>query len=1041
MNPQVCWSTEQIHKVMDTDALHVQHHMFLATHHPIKMYKQTSGVKVHNQGTPYDENTFLQDFLRKKEHIFVPILGESGTGKSHLVRWLEAQIDETDRKVLLIPRLTNLKEIILMILEGLEGQIFDEYRQRVQHAVGNVTLAQAKEMLHNNITLSIGPNGNHAIDQLDEFEEYFIENLPHLFRDPALLKEWFKENGVIHQLAEHIIGGNGGRLNERREFTIEDLPLNISFINDASQNTIATYSDLVSDYELQQRAVEWINQNLDQAISAMLNLSSTDLVKLMNQVRAELARKNIELVLLIEDFTVLQGIDYQLLDALIYKPADHEGSDQLCDMRVALGCTTGYFKRFEDTVLTRIDFRVMLDVGEELVSSEEIERFAAKYLNAIRMPEDRILQWFKQENKGEGLQSACHELECPFIHQCHEGFGEKDGIGLYPFNRTAIHAMYERSTKEANFNPRLLISKVLRYITENYAGAIQEGTFPSSSLFDHFGGKTTNRLTTLTKTEMERRDPVHFDRRNALIELWTIENELVDLHPYVHERFQLPMLNLGNKPSPSSIGMAEVSTTIENKKEVEGIDPGITKINVEEITSPEDLIPTEYLFKQPVKTEKKELELPNKVEELLKKVDSWANEGIISQSVTQDLREFVFEALSNFIAWDSERLNKIWFVEAGLWKKTMINFRSQSTQKSTGPILLTLPQTDIDWKDTALVLQGLIYFNHFKHWQFQNGPLYLRMTLKYLEKWSVSLLEQLRNIPLSDTRWNPLPSSIEVLAVTAAMGGVAENKSVESLSMALFNPIPSKVGRRSPEWNRLLSQLTLYRDEVIKIATSRLNILKGDSGSNRTRVIDSSEIFKRLNHFELDQLTDPPEDRINAFDKLIKCTELIQKDVFRALETELTDKLEWVRTVKTYIGEDLETKELTRIVKRALESAVSSASLREDATKISTAATRIERFPLKSTIKSIERLDMNNPFEVAVELGKLPVDQMSDIEQSIGILDQFLNLSTQKVTKDLSDLQSTEAVKNLEKIKDEIENQFNLIKDGISSICREDTLC
>ncbi|MCW3795385.1 protein DpdH [Paenibacillus sp. LS1] len=1038
MTLQVCWNTQQIHKVMDTDALHVDRHIFLATHHPIQMYKQSSGVKVHSQGAAYDENTFLHDFLDKKEHVFVPILGESGTGKSHLVRWLEAQIDPSGRKVLLIPRLTNLKEIILMILEGLEGHVFDEYRQRVQHAVGNVTLAQAKEMLHNNITLAIGPNGNHSMERLDDFEHYFIDNLPYLFRDPALLREWFKEDGIIHLLAEHIIGGNGGRLNERREFTVEDLPLNISFINQASDITISTYSDLVGDNELQQRAVNWINQNLDQAISAMLSLSSTDLVKLMNQVRAELARRDIELILLIEDFTVLQGIDYQLLDALIYKAAaDQTGEDKLCDMRVALGCTTGYFKRFEDTILTRIDFRVMLDVGEELVPSEEIERFAAKYLNAIRMPEARIVQWSTEEGKEKTLQSACSDLECPYIHQCHEAFGEVDGIGLYPFNRIALHSMYERSTKETNFNPRLLISKVLRYITENYAGAIGEGLFPPSSLFDHFGGKTENRLNTITRREMETKDPIHFDRRNVLIELWTNGYELVDLHPYVHESFKLPILNRGTTFIDSNKGIAETSSTLEDVRDSrDGI--AISQSAISSETSTKSL----SSVKESVRTGTAELGiLPTKVEELLRKVDSWGNEGIISQHVTQDLRDLVFEALNNFIAWDSVGLNKVWFTEAGLWKKTIINFRSQSTQKSTGPIQLFLPQNGDKGEDTALALQGLIYFNHFKHWEFPKGPQYLRKTVNYLERWSALLLNQLRNIPLAEGAWDPLPPAIEVLGVTAAMGGITESCSSESLTMSLFNSIPSIRGRRSPQWDKLFNQLTLHRDDITKIATSRLAVVKGDSGTSRARVIDASMVMKRLKNLELGQLTDPPDDRISAFDKLIKCAQLIQNDLLIAIESERKDKVEWAQKMKCFIGEDLETREVAKLIKKALEGSLTSASLRDDKNKISTAANRLEKFPIKSCIKSIERLETKSLLDAAVELGRLPVDQIAELEESVNILDKFLDQSTQKVERDLRDLQTNEAVQNLEKIKVEIDSQFNLITECLRSFYKEDNLC
>ncbi|MFF1538418.1 hypothetical protein, partial [[Kitasatospora] papulosa] len=377
----------------------------------------------------------------------------------------------------------------------------------------------------------------------------------------------------------------------------------------------------------------------------------------------------------------------------------------------------------------------------------------------------------------------------------------------------------------------------------------------------------------------------------------------------------------------------------------------------------------------------------------------------ISQNVTQDLRELVYDALSNFIAWDSEGLNKIWFTDVGLWKKTMINFRSQSTQKSTGPIQLTLPQREEEGKDTALALQGLIYFNHFKHWEFHSGPLYLRMTLKYLEKWSLCLLEQMRSIPLTDGRWNPLPSAIEVLAVTAAMGGLAESHSAESLTMALFNPILIKRGRRAPQWDKLFNQLILHREEITKVATSRLAVVKGDSGSSKARIIDASAVMKQLTHFELNQLTVPPEDRISAFDKLVRCAVGIQNDVLNAIESERTDKMEWAQKMKALIGEDLETKEVVKLIKKALESAVSSASLREDTIKITTAANLLEKFPIKSCIKSIERLETKSPLETALELGKLPVDQMAELEEKIGVLDKFLDQSTHKIARDLRDLQ------------------------------------
>ena len=76
----VCWKQEMLPEVMDTEALQVKKHIFLATHHPVKMYRRQ---QMHGRfsDSAYDEASFLQDFLARPNFIFVPILGNSGTGK------------------------------------------------------------------------------------------------------------------------------------------------------------------------------------------------------------------------------------------------------------------------------------------------------------------------------------------------------------------------------------------------------------------------------------------------------------------------------------------------------------------------------------------------------------------------------------------------------------------------------------------------------------------------------------------------------------------------------------------------------------------------------------------------------------------------------------------------------------------------------------------------------------------------------------------------------------------------------------------------
>ena len=77
----VCWEPEDVHNVIDTEAIQTPDHIFLATHHPMKMYRQDWG----SDAVSLDQSQFLEQFLSIEDFVFVPVLGDVGTGKSHLV--------------------------------------------------------------------------------------------------------------------------------------------------------------------------------------------------------------------------------------------------------------------------------------------------------------------------------------------------------------------------------------------------------------------------------------------------------------------------------------------------------------------------------------------------------------------------------------------------------------------------------------------------------------------------------------------------------------------------------------------------------------------------------------------------------------------------------------------------------------------------------------------------------------------------------------------------------------------------------------------
>src|SRR5436305_1984304 len=142
----VCWDPEWVDRVMNTEALQPERHVFLAVHHPVRMFRSTL-TALKGQGErgakPYSEQQFLADLLRPADFELVPVLGNAGTGKSHLVRWLYENIPQApNRHVLLVPKVdTNLWDVLhrVLSLDGVKGDPnFEDYRSRLRRARGEL---------------------------------------------------------------------------------------------------------------------------------------------------------------------------------------------------------------------------------------------------------------------------------------------------------------------------------------------------------------------------------------------------------------------------------------------------------------------------------------------------------------------------------------------------------------------------------------------------------------------------------------------------------------------------------------------------------------------------------------------------------------------------------------------------------------------------------------------------------------------------------------------------------------------------------------
>jgi hypothetical protein len=1020
----VCWRYKNVQQILNIEATQSSDYVFLATHHPIVM-KRGELIKGEIE-TTYNEQEFLRDFLAPDDFAFVPVLGGSGTGKSHLIRWLAANIKSTtNRKVLLIPKLgTNLKDIIETILNlpELQGEKFDNYRNRLKEVSSSLTEGEARQQLLNQLAIAVGNNSRRDRSKLTDAQTYLIDELDSILYDPFFRQHWLKDGGIIHRIINHILGSHKtiDSVEERREFKIEDLPMNILDVQveTAGKKSQEFYSSLLGDDDIQKETVDWLNrrEHLDEAISQVLNLGREDLQIIMREVRQTLAEKDIELILLIEDFAKFQGIDRELLEAVLARP-QQVGTKPLCAIRTALACTSGYFESLIETVRQRVTFSVNLDIGkvgeQSLVNETSIQQFVARYLNVIRQEEAEIQTWAEdtQDNSSNSKELASVCDGCEHRQACHTGFGDINGIGLYPFTPQALKQMSSR-VNSGDFNPRILLKDVLKYTLENSILHIQEGSFPSVALREHFG---KSRLSAIVQDDIKIQDPSSAERRQTLIDLWIDSDTLCDLSNEVHTAFNLPPLGVEIKKTQSK-----------------GELPGDTLIQgVSEGSQPERSL---------------EEKIPEKLGKQLEILNTWNNQGILPQEVDKNLREFIYPAVTERIEWDTEILLRGSFAgNSQIFKQRNVIFHSPRVTRGTyAGITLSLPlnpDNSDEFRETAIAFQGILQYSHYKHWKFPDGDRYFRAYAKQLELWSQYVLEQVRCRPRQSAEiWNPVPAAVELLAIAARMSGHSTS-SIEDLINAVFLDLEDKdLINRTKAWKDLFKVFQNNQDKLLEIVKSRIACTKGTSGS--FQIIDALQLLSPLKDVRKDwqPQCDLPNDLNGEYQVIQDVRQKVDELSIQAVEEERDRQLNIYQNLKSEFGEDVNKKEVIDTVKQAIEKAREVGMFgQSNSNKLVEIMDRFQRTRFSGYMETMKKIEAERDapdLHVSRLLQYLSENHqkaMNDASEFLKETDDFLNKSILRVQDKITELQSIEG-KSIDTMLESIQTGFTELENLLIEI-------
>lgn len=512
-----CWSEAAARAVLQTEALANREAAFLATHQPIRDF-EIAGTRCGEIAEATDTAVLAALSAPGIRHAFCVVEGEPGSGKSHLVRWLKVQWPQDDL-VLLIQRADGSLTGTLRELQGelgvAYGHLFDRLGQSLKASFSGRVAS-----FHSMLVDTLAPD--YFETSLGDEEWCGKWEISQLLGNPAIRSGWDGPRRIL----EVMSGLEGKRNSASARFDLYDIAdlarlapaiekpppkafmLLRHLVKEMARLEPARAAGMPADELLDmpdlevpesRRLMEALNRRRDFAVQNVLGISADGLKQMFLDLRRQLKAGGRRLVLLLEDVTSWEGIDNQLVDALVTdsrtreKPnPDGELESDVCDLISVAGMTPRYLHDLHGNYLSRIthslrlgreDGRGGFQLTTQLATPDAQLAFAANYLRAVRADPDALDAWRRAGADRAALPNRCGT--CQSCSACHAAFGAHQGIGLFPFTARSVVRLFEALSdpkgKMTLQTPRGMIQGVLSPVLLK-PSRLDEGDFPPPEL-------------------------------------------------------------------------------------------------------------------------------------------------------------------------------------------------------------------------------------------------------------------------------------------------------------------------------------------------------------------------------------------------------------------------------------------------------------------------------------------------------------------------------------------------------------------------------
>jgi hypothetical protein len=526
MEKFTCWNSASVSETVFTDIGALSRStdaVFLAAHTPARVMHlrgPEGPVTTGGGGEAQVLAALLDDVGTYPSNTLIAVTGSSGTGKSHIVRWVYAQLRQSrrDMHVLYIPReLSNLRDLLRTLIDGLDLPDEDgqEMLARVDAAIGTTTEQEIASRLLSAMAQALrwqfplaAPTAEETAEERDlrETRELLLGNLQQdgrrrggladMIEIPLIRDHLEREGGTLRVIAGSIAGKAADRGRSLSRFVPDDL--------DPRMGKDRDVRNFLSSMRVRpEPALALLQEALYKAFPEFVGLTSGSgetLDSLFRDARIRLKESGKDLVLLFEDL-----VQFGPIDGALYAQFRNQPTDELAPLRVVFAITSSNWEdRGPETVKRRLrhQFEVLpIQDGLDGIgpSDAPIRDFLARYLNLVRVGRAEVEAAWSAANdesrkSGSWIPNACetreHGRRCRFADECRPGFGSADlppvgHVGLFPFNESALLRLVRKMGAAAG-TPGRLLQVALEEVLVEAGPHIKNGTYPDRRAEDHF---------------------------------------------------------------------------------------------------------------------------------------------------------------------------------------------------------------------------------------------------------------------------------------------------------------------------------------------------------------------------------------------------------------------------------------------------------------------------------------------------------------------------------------------------------------------------